>query len=202
MKSVSVLLRTAFLAIATVGLVATVSAQQYVVDVNKSVLQWKGYKVTGQHHGTVKLKNGNLQFENGMLKGGSFQIDMTSISNEDLSGEWKTKLENHLKSDDFFGVEKYPVSSFVITKVVSKGKPGEYKIVGNLTIKNHTKEIKFDAVTREESGQLIAEADIRVDRADFDVRYGSGSFFDNLGDKTIYDEFDIHVKLVATPAGR
>ena len=80
---------------------------------------------------------------------------------------------------------------------LSRGKPGEYKIIGNLTIKETTKEIKFNTLITEVDGKNVATADITIDRSDFDVRYGSGSFFDNLGDKTIYDEFDLSVNLVA-----
>lgn len=168
------------------------------IDTANSSIQWKAYKVTGEHNGVVNIKNGNLAFDdNGNLSGGSFDIDMTTITVLDLTGDMKGKLEGHLKSADFFGVEKYPMGKFVITKVVSRGKPGEYKIVGNLTIKESTKEIKFDANLTEEAGKVTATADLRIDRSDYDIRYGSGSFFDNLGDKTIYDEFDLNVKLVA-----
>lgn len=168
------------------------------VDTANSSIQWKGYKVTGQHNGVVNIKNGNLAFDTkGMLSGGSFDIDMTSITVLDLTGDMKGKLEGHLKSPDFFGVEKYPIAKFVITKVVSRGKPGEYKIVGNLTIKESTKEIKFDANLTEEGSKVTATGNVRIDRSDYDIRYGSGSFFDGLGDKTIYDDFDLSIKLVA-----
>ena len=166
------------------------------VNTEKSVITWKGYKVTGQHEGTLQIKNGNLDFEKGILKGGSFDIDMTSISTTDLSGGMAKKLDGHLKSADFFGVEKFPTAKFVITKVVSRGMDGDYKIIGNLTIKETTKEIKFNAKVTEEGGVKTAMADITIDRTDYDVRYGSGSFFDSLGDKTIYDEFDLSIKLV------
>jgi polyisoprenoid-binding protein YceI len=166
------------------------------VDTQNSVVTWKGYKVTGEHAGKINIKNGNLTFDKGVLTGGSFEIDMNSITCTDLQGEWADKLVGHLKSDDFFGVSSYPTSKFVVTKVISRGKPGEYKLVGNLTIKNKTKEIKFDANVKESGANYVAEAAIKIDRTDFDVRYGSGSFFDSLGDKTIYDEFDLNVKVV------
>ncbi len=172
----------------------------YTVSTEQSTIVWKGYKVTGEHTGTINLKSGTLEFDNGRLVGGRFEIDMTSIQDTDLTGKWKTKLENHLKSDDFFGVEKYPVSTFVIKKVAPKGTPDDYKIVGDLTIKGITKEIKFYAHVEEDGGQVKATAKITVDRTEFNVRYGSGSFFDNLGDKTIYDEFDLEVNLVAVQA--
>ncbi len=161
-------------------------------DVKASKIEWKGYKVTGKHHGTVNLKSGELVFTDGQLTGGNFVIDMTSITVGDLEGEYKGKLEGHLKSDDFFGVKNHPTASLEFTQVVSRGTPGDYKIVADLTIKDITKEIKFLAHVEEES----ATAEITVDRSEYSVRYGSGSFFDDLGDKTIYDEFDLKVNLV------
>ncbi len=167
------------------------------VNTQESIIKWKGYKVTGKHNGTVALKDGSLQFEDGQLTGGSFVMDMTSITVLDLTGDYKAKLEGHLKSDDFFGVEKYPTAKFEITRVVSRGMPGDYKIEGDLTVKGITKPIRFNARVTEEKGAKVAKADMKLDRTDYNVRYGSGSFFDNLGDKTIYDEFDLSVELVA-----
>ena len=166
------------------------------VDTTKSQLSWKAYKVTGAHEGTIGIQSGELNFDDGQLKGGNFTIDMTSINVTDLEGEWKGKLEGHLKSDDFFGVATYPTATFVITNVASRGKAGDYRITGNLTIKGKTKSIKFNANILEQDGGAKATADIKLDRTDFDVRYGSGSFFDNLGDKTIYDEFDLSIVLI------
>ncbi len=167
------------------------------VDVESSSVKWVGKKVTGQHNGSISLKGGRLEMEDGQLVGGLFTIDMASINVEDLSGGGKGKLEGHLKSDDFFGVEKFPSATFVITKAVPQG-PGKYKIVGNITIKETTEEIQFPATVEEKDGKMIAKADITIDRSKFNVRYGSGSFFDNLGDKTIYDNFDLSVELVAS----
>ena len=166
------------------------------VDVQKSTVEWKGYKVTGKHNGTVNLQSGELEYTDGQLTGGQFVIDMNSITVLDLQGEYQGKLEGHLKSDDFFGVENHPTATLEFTQVISRGTPGDYKIVANLTIKETTKEIKFLANIDESGDSPVATADITVDRSEYNVRYGSGSFFDNLGDKTIYDEFDLNVKLV------
>lgn len=174
----------------------TVEVTSYSLDLEESVIVWKARKVTGAHDGTVKLQSGNLEFTNGMLSGGSFVIDMNTIDCRDLQGEWKDKLVGHLKSPDFFGVEKFPTSKFTITNVISRGKPGEYKIVGNLTIKETTKEIKFNALIDDGGETRTGTASITIDRSEYDIRYGSGTFFDNLGDKTIYDEFDLEVSLV------
>lgn len=169
----------------------------YKVDTNSSVIVWTGYKVTGKHTGTVKIKNGSLAVTDGVLTGGSFDIDMTSMNNTDLEGEWAAKLVGHLKSEDFFGTDKYATSKFVITRVIPQDSKGNYKIIGNLTIKETTKEVKFLAATTETAGTVTASGKLTIDRSEFNVRYGSGSFFDGLGDKTIYDEFDLQVNLVA-----
>jgi polyisoprenoid-binding protein YceI len=167
------------------------------VDIEKSEIIWKGKKVTGSHHGTIKLMEGSLLMENDMLKGGTFLIDMTTIANVDMAGSnGQTKLEGHLKSADFFNVAEHPVATLEITNVVHRGTEGSYKVAGDLTIKGITKPVKFNAQLSQENGMKVAVADIVVDRSEYDVRYGSGSFFDNLGDKTIYDEFELNVKLV------
>lgn len=163
------------------------------VNPSASSVKWTGYKVTGKHWGTVNVKSGNLDFQNGVLKGGNFTIDMTSIAVDDLTGDSKGKLEGHLKSDDFFGVTTYPNATFVITQAVPRGTPGSYKIVGNITIKGKSKELRFNAQIDESGDSYVGKADFQLDRSEFDVRYGSGSFFDNLGDKTIYDDFDMSV---------
>ncbi|MEM0941695.1 MAG: YceI family protein [Bacteroidota bacterium] len=169
--------------------------KEATVDIESSTVKWIGKKVTGQHNGTITLQGGKLEMDEGKLVGGLFTIDMASINCEDLSGGSKGKLENHLKSEDFFGVTKYPTATFVITKVVPQG-PGKYKIVGDITIKDTTEEIQFPAMVEENDGKVIAKADIIIDRSKFNVRYGSGSFFDNLGDKTIYDDFELSIELI------
>jgi len=168
----------------------------YSVDLEKSTVTWKGYKVTGSHEGNINVKTGGLEYTDGLLSGGAFEIDMTSITVTDLKGGTADKLVGHLSSEDFFGVEKYPTAKFVITNVSPQG-PGRYKVTGDLTIKETTKPVKFTATTTEEDGMITAKADIQIDRSEYNVKYGSGTFFGNLGDKTIYDEFDLSVSLVA-----
>lgn len=167
------------------------------VDVKSSYIVWKGYKVTGSHYGKIMIKSGALEFTDGMLSGGSFEIDMNSITCDDLEGGSNEKLVGHLKSDDFFGSATHPVATFTITTVTPKGTPGDYKIIGDLTIKGITNEIKFYANVADMDGEVKASGDITVDRSMYNVRFGSNSFFGNLGDKTIYDDFELSVNLVA-----
>ena len=179
------------------ALLGTEAKENYKVSTDDSKVEWVGKKVTGQHNGAIALKGGRLEMEGEQLVGGLFTIDMTSIEVLDLTDDSKGKLEGHLKSGDFFGVEKFPTATFVITKAVPQG-TGAYKIVGNITIKGKTEEIQFPATVEEKDGNIIAAATLSIDRSKFDVRYGSGSFFDNLGDKTIYDNFDLTISLVAS----
>jgi polyisoprenoid-binding protein YceI len=185
-----------FLPILALVAFAFTTIADHTVDTAASNIVWKGYKVTGSHTGNVKIKNGSLQVQDGVLKGGSFDIDMTSITCTDLEGDMAGKLVGHLKSDDFFGTANHPTAKFVITRALPQDSKGNYKIIGNLTIKETTKEIKFFAnVTT--TGKPTATGKITIDRSEFNVKYGSGSFFDGLGDKTIYDEFELDVKLVS-----
>ncbi len=167
------------------------------IDVEKSTVVWVGKKVTGKHNGTIKLKEGSVQMADDKLTGGSFVIDMTSLMNTDMAGsDGQAKLEGHLKSEDFFNVAAHPTATLVITDVAARGTEGSYKVTADLTIKGTTKPVKFNAQFASENGRTSAIADIIVDRSEYDVRYGSGSFFENLGDKTIYDEFELQVSLV------
>jgi polyisoprenoid-binding protein YceI len=125
-----------------------------------------------------------------------FVVDMTTITVLDLSGGSKEKLEGHLKSDDFFGSEAYPEAKMVITNVKSTGS-NQYDITGELTIKGITNPVNFTATTADEDGLMVASAEIVIDRSKYNVRYGSPTFFNNIGDKAIYDEFTLNVKVVA-----
>lgn len=178
--------------IASVIVLATVAFTNTKKEVNtsESTITWTGEKVTGSHEGTITLESGHLMMEDEKIIGGEFVMDMTSINVTDLSGENKEKLEGHLKSEDFFGIEKNPKAKLVITSAASKGN-GKYGVVGDLTIKNQTHPITFDLMMNGDT----ASTKLTIDRTKYDVRYGSGSFFDNLGDKTIYDNFDLDVNL-------
>lgn len=161
------------------------------VNVEDSKITWKGHKVTGEHEGTIKLQEGTLQFDsNNTLTGGTFVMDMSTLTVTDLEGDMKGKLEGHLKSDDFFGTEKHATSKLVITKV--DGKDGSYKVTGDLTIKGSTNPITFDMKVVENT----AIASLKIDRTKYNIKYGSASFFDGLKNKAIYDNFDLNVNLV------
>lgn len=167
----------------------------YVVNVADSTVNWKGAKAVGNSHiGGINISEGMLTVADGELVSGSFVLDMTSITSGDNGGD---RLIGHLKSDDFFGVETHPTATLVINSAESLG-GGQYAVQGDLTIKNITNPIEFTATATETDGQLTASADIVFDRALYDVQYGSGSFFSDLGNDLINDEIEITVELVAT----
>jgi polyisoprenoid-binding protein YceI len=163
----------------------------YKADLTNSKIMWLGKKITGEHKGTISLSSGEITVKQDMITKANFQIDMTSIKDVDLTDEgYKAKLEGHLKSDDFFGVEKFPKASFVMDKLV-KIQKGNTFVTGKMTIKGVTQTVTFKAVITQTADEVKIYADITIDRTKFNIKYGSGSFFDNLGDKTIYDEFTV-----------
>ncbi|HNP33562.1 MAG TPA: YceI family protein [Flavobacterium sp.] len=166
------------------------TAQTKKVNAQKSTITWVGKKVTGEHTGTVNLKEGNLVFKGGKLAGGNFTVDMTSLGSTDLSGDWKGKLDGHLKSDDFFGTAKFPTSTLVFKKIAAKG-DGVYTVTGDLTIKGITNPVTFDITVKGNT----ATTKLTIDRTKYDIKYNSKNFFDSLGDKVIYDEFELTVNL-------
>ncbi len=181
------------LAIAFVVALSTVTAVAQTKKINtaKSTISWVGKKVTGQHAGTISFKDGALAFKSGKLTGGNFTVDMNSINVTDLkAGEGKEKLEGHLKADDFFGTAKYPTATLTFKTLKAKS-ANVYTVTADLTIKNITKPVTFDLTVNKNS----ATTSFNIDRTKYDIKYGSGSFFDGLGDKTIYDEFELTVNL-------
>lgn len=183
---------TLFILALTLVMPVTLNAQQKLtINKEKTKLSWLGEKVTGEHTGTINLQSGWLNWQENKIVSGEFLIDMTTIK-DDKGSE---RLEGHLKSEDFFGVEKNPVSKLVITGSTPFEK-GTATVKGNLTIKGVTNPIEFKATSQNSDEGTWFYANIIIDRAKFNVRYGSGSFFDNLGDKTIYDEFNLKVNLL------
>jgi len=168
--------------------------EKHPVSIEKSSVEWIGEKVTGTHSGFISLKNAYLLFEENKLVGGEFDIDMNSITCTDIENEeYAAKLVNHLKNDDFFATDKYPTSNFKITKVIFDGT--SYMITGDITIRDITEEITFPARFHSHGRIFHANASLIIDRTKHDVKYGSGSFFDDLGDKMIYNEFTLKVQL-------
>jgi polyisoprenoid-binding protein YceI len=183
-------LRTIALALIVVLSTISVSAQTKKIDAAKSTINWLAKKVTGQHSGTVNLKDGALVFKKKKLVGGTFTTDMTSLTSTDLTGEYLGKLNGHLKSEDFFSTTKFPTATLVFKTVTAKG-TNIYTVTGDLTIKGITKPVTFELATTANT----ATTKFNVDRTKYDIKYNSASIFSTIGDKAIDDNFELTVAL-------
>lgn len=170
----------------------------FTVDASKSKINWVGGTIAGSSHsGTIPLQKGSLTLAEKQLKGGDFVVDVTGVKVTDLTGDRATRLENHLKNEDFFEVEKFPKASFKITKIAGQGE--QVTITGDLTIRDVKKSISFPVVVKRTNNEVSASAKgIKINRTEYGVKYRSGSFFSGLGDRAISDEFTIDIELVAT----
>lgn len=203
MKKVTLTITAMALALSTAFANGTKKGERILkVDAKKSKMEWFAEKVTGKHNGTIDIASGEVKLSGNDIKSGKFNIDMNTITNTDMQGEYQKKLEGHLKSEDFFSVEKFPTATFEITSatrnLTAKAGEANYTIKGNLTIKGITQEISFPATVTTTKESLTAVGEATVDRSKFNVRYGSKSFFADLGDKVIYDEFKVKLNIVAT----
>ena len=167
-------------------------AQKSDIDLNQSVVKWTGNKIGGSHNGEIKIKSGFFEFKGDDITNGIVEMDMNSITNSDLKNEASNqRLVGHLKSDDFFGVEKYPTATFQLV-TASKFTSGKATVSGSLTIKGQSENISFDVVKKDNT----YTTQIKVDRSKFNVRYGSNSFFDNLGNRAIDDIFILDIRII------
>ncbi len=171
--------------------------EKYVIDKKESVVTWKGsmaFADNGEHKGYVYLSKGELMIEKGQLVSGAVEIDMNTIEYKDK--QHPNSPIKHLKSSDFFDVEKFPISTFLITRVTSVS--GEnIKVTGNLTIKGITQAVTFPAQIEVKDGIVNANGKVIIDRTKWDVRYKSGKFYDNLADEAISDDIEFDMKIVA-----
>lgn len=163
----------------------------------ESAVTWLGTKVTGKHNGSIKVKGGNIELSGGNIAKGEIIIDMTSLTVEDLSGEQKSDLETHLNSDDFFSTAKHKDAKFVFTSAKPTNKH-QYEVTGDLTIKGITKPLTANILVIPTSENTVKiNGGFSVDRTNYDIKFRSGKFFSDLGDKMIYDEFVITLDLKA-----
>jgi polyisoprenoid-binding protein YceI len=179
-----------FLLLSGLFLLNAGAQQKLSADTTKTKLLWLGEKVTGQHTGTIKLQSGWISWQDDKIVAGEFNINMASLKDS----ESNERLEGHLKSEDFFGVGKFPFAKLVITGSTPFDK-GTGVVDGTLTIKGVTNPIEFKAALQKKDDGLWFFTNIVIDRTKYNIRYGSGSFFDNLGDKTIYDDFKLKINL-------
>jgi len=172
------------------------------LDVETSRVAWEGANIRGPHDGTIGIKSGEFYVFEGEILGGIVVMDMNQIVVLDIEDPSRNaRLRTHLESDDFFSVETYPTAEFEITSV--EALPADYegdsthRVFGNMTIKGITHGIAFNAQIALSEDRMVSFADFDLDRSRWDVRFGSGRFFDNLGDNIIYDDFNLKLDLVA-----
>ena len=161
-------------------------------NLENSNIKWTGKELTSKtHYGSLKLTQANLVIVDSKITSGEFTVDMTSLNVEDLEGEWKERLEGHLSSDDFFSIEKFQTASLKVLNSNSL-ENGSFNVNGELTIKDITHPIEF-TITKNDDNNY--NANLTFDRSKYDVKFRSGTFFENLGDKLILDDIDLEVSL-------
>jgi polyisoprenoid-binding protein YceI len=173
-------------------------ADKFTIDTAQAMVEWKGFKPTGQHNGTLAIKSGTLYMKENTPVGGDFVLAMKSVKVLDIQDpEYNGKLTGHLRSADFFDVENHPEATFVITQIVrSKESKTTYNLTGNLTIKGITKSVGFVADVKKEGDNFTASTpEFTIDRAEYDIRFKSKKFFNDLQDDFINDEIALVIKL-------
>lgn len=173
---------------------SVISDGVYTIDLNTSRVSWQASKVTASHTGLVKIKTGVLELSDNALSKGSFVIDMPSIS----SDENLDSLVKHLNSADFFATDLYPEAKLEITSANLGANPNEYLVGADLTIKDVTAPINFVAQVNHSENTLEAKANFAINRTTWGIKYGSGQFFQDLGDKMIDDQINFEVLLKAS----
>lgn len=167
-------------------------SQSLTANKTQSLIRWYGEELTGKtHFGNLSFKEGRIELQDGLIIGGNFVVNMTSLSVEDLSGGAKARLEGHLRSDDFFSVDKYPEATLKISQK-AKVEGDLQKLYGELTIKGIKHAVDFSIILVDKK---TATANLTFDRSKYNVRFRSGSFFENLGDKLILDDIRMEVSL-------
>ena len=173
--------------------VTEITSEEYTVNTAESSIKWKGFKPTGSHVGSIDLESGTFTAIDGKIDSGTFTITMGSLKD----AEGSAKLEGHLKSPDFFDVEKFPKAIFEITGIEKS--EGKTMLSGNLTLKEKTNNVTFPvSVSTANDTLTLSSETFTIDRSKWDVKYGSKSFFDNLGDKFINDDIEITISVKAT----
>ena len=174
----------------------SLSSGDYVMDNDNSSIKWTGRELsTKSHYGSLQMKNGSLTVNTDGTVNGIIKIDMTTIDCEDLQGRSKASLERHLRSDDFFSVESHPIATLTFKSEGGIGAGNKLAFNGDLEIKGISHPISFESELKSVDPKVSALVDMTFDRSKYNVRFRSGTFFQNLGDKLIYDDIEISVDI-------
>ena len=167
------------------------SDASYTINPDQSIIVWTGREVTtSKHFGNIYFASGQFEVKSGLISSGEFVVDMTTIDNQDLPEERRPRLEAHLKSDDFFSVESHPTALLSILSSESVA-DGKWLVSGELTIKTFTHPVEFEMLNSNDGWK----ANLVFDRSKYEVKFRSGTFFENLGDKLIYDDIELAINL-------
>ncbi|MBT5808180.1 YceI family protein [Candidatus Uhrbacteria bacterium] len=170
----------------------------YALNTEEASVEWSASKKVGaEHFGTINVTTGEVVVEGGVVTGGAVVIDMSTIVSLDLPEDSRGGLQEHLMSADFFNVEAFPVASFTITggSVLEGIEDANYRLDGSMTIKGESVEMSVPVMLEVEEGEISLAGEMEIDRTKFGITYGSGSFFDNLGDAVINDVFGLTLAL-------
>ena len=174
-----------------------VFSSKYFIDTEKSNVIWIGRKVSGEHHGVINIKGGYVDIEKKSIVGGEIVIDMKSIEVVDMSDKYNRKLEKHLKNSDFFDVDLFPESTFKIKKNHELITDENILFEGDLTIKDTTIISSIPSKILLEDNIVKAIGIVDIDRTLYGITYGSGTFFEDLTDRAIDDNFTLKFKIFA-----
>ena len=175
----------------------SLSSGDYVMDNDNSSIKWTGRELsTKSHYGSLQMKNGSLTVNTDGTVNGIIKIDMTTIDCEDLQGRSKASLERHLRSDDFFSVESHPIATLTFKSEGGIAAGNKLAFNGDLEIKGISHPISFESEVKSVDPKVTALVDMTFDRSKYNVRFRSGTFFQNLGDKLIYDDIEITVDII------
>ena len=174
----------------------SLSSGDYTMDNDNSSIKWTGRELsTISHYGSLQMKDGSLTINTDGTVNGVIKIDMTTIDCEDLEGRSKASLERHLRSDDFFSVESHPIATLTFKSEGGMGAGNKLAFNGDLEIKGISHPISFESKVKSVDPKVNAIVDMTFDRSKYNVRFRSGTFFQNLGDKLIYDDIEISVDI-------
>ena len=170
----------------------------YIIKPSASMFEWTGMKTLGQHSGNISVSSGELKYDNGIIKSGKITVDMNSITCTDIHDHSDNqKLISHLKNEDFFNTKEFPQAMFDLTGPSKKISIDSIQVKGILTIKGIKNELIINLAMRQQESILQLNGVAHIDRTKYGIRYKSKTFFPDLGDKFIYDVFDLRLIITA-----
>jgi polyisoprenoid-binding protein YceI len=168
-----------------------------MLTVERGLVHWDATKVTGAHNGIVKVVDGRIAIVDNVIVDGMLRIPMSSINVHDIQdAESNQKLTAHLSSADFFDVQNHPYAVYKINKSKGTLSGGKVTLEGIMNIKGISVPQSIAMEVHDKGDRWILVGTMELDRSNYNIRYGSGSFFSGLGDKLIHDQFKLRPEIV------